>query len=1144
MDKYSVFLSYSRKDDLGLDSISIVRKVYHLLSNESDNGQSSRRVFFDRLEMPSREPSFTSAIAQAISSCDHFILFVGDHFDKSEYVEAELRHAQRSGCVIYPVLYQTQLPDSEAFGLIPGYLSAKHAFDLRHPDTPRFQEELSRLSREVHSPIPPKGPLFGAPPYDVNKYVLRENPCDSVYSALFGYSHTDIETCRIVAVCGMAGSGKSTLVSYLARDASVRRHFQDGVIWLNVTRNGKPEGLWRQLSSFFSDLQRDVIEDEIELHLKNAFFDRRCLFVLDDIWDSSSLTLFHNALWETESCILVTTRDSSFLSSKASHVVSLDTMDCDDAADLLSRYSGCRPNELPRAAYELCEKLGRLPLALAIAGSMARDGRSWELISEEYDRKRKEFLSRRIDGYSCEGHESAYVAIKMSVDALDASLSPYYLKLAVFPKSEDIPITAIETLWGKQVNSYETESIIHDLQSKALLSFNKDEKTVRLHDIHCDFLLLLLKNIAGLHEEFLEAYRAKTHGNWWDGPDDGYYYSHIIQHLVAASSKHHQEAMACICDYRWINNKLKACGIAALKNDYSLVTAEYSSGARQIGEFLDISAHVLADAPEQLPAQICGRLLPATKGVIGQLIEDAHLYGKKPWLCPNTQCMLPLNTGLISAINTGEWIMTFTIFEDKLITCDWAGRVREWDLETKECTRIAQGETKILCSVLNESTLITADEARHLRWWDIESFSITIERNLNGIPLCMRKGASLYILGDQNAIEEYSLAGESIASIQLPHGITSFEVLPEGLLLFSNQGSVFWLGFDSTLEEIMALGSAIITTYLCNEDVWIGCEDGSVHVLSTNSLESSIANECSEPPRVFCSWKDGMVTGGALGGLWHSDSSGEDKKIFDIGARVDAVIERGSKLITGDSAGRICLWDDRLMQAQDHDYRLRDIKRCIIHNGTVVLATRAGKIVTYDPVNLEINRLLYDGPGEIAALATIKEDLCFAYDDGCIYRLKSGEPTLFLRCPELNIRSLGWYAGFVYVVDKSGSLHRFNDTSEGELVYDHSALITAVQPGFDRLLVADDFGQIRIEDENRIASKTLNEDIWIRALAVDDSRIVSGNWFGKVRVYNRITGRCLYVYNADNAIDSVSILGDMVFVVTKGGVLHSLTIEH
>lgn len=324
---FDAFISYARADDTAEGEFSQVRQLHTLLTQAATPSARPLRIWLDRCNMPGRSLAFTDAIADAISCSDRFILMIGEHMASSAYVAAEWQFAQRSGCQIYPVLYAHSNPSDENFKSVPALFRSRHVFDLRSPGTPLFADELSRLLQEISTPLPPQAPLYGVPAYDDKNYVIREHCILAIQNAIFAAEARDIDRCRFTAVFGMAGSGKSSIAAFLCKDATLRRSFPDGIVWLSITRNYQLGRIWLQLASYFPDLPRDLSEDEVEQNIRKHFLNRRCFFVLDDVWSPQVLTMLHNALGDSANQFLVTSRERSIVQMHANHTVALDVMD-------------------------------------------------------------------------------------------------------------------------------------------------------------------------------------------------------------------------------------------------------------------------------------------------------------------------------------------------------------------------------------------------------------------------------------------------------------------------------------------------------------------------------------------------------------------------------------------------------------------------------------------------------------------------------------------------------------------------------------------------------------------------------------------------------------------------------------------------
>lgn len=77
----------------------------------------------------------------------------------------------------------------------------------------------------------------------------------------------------------------------------------------------------------------------------------------------------------------------------------------------------------------------------------------------------------------------------MSIDALNETMKPLYLSLAIFPENESIPLSVIKHLWLKlyeNLAEHQVEQALRELQEDALLTFKNDEVT--LHNLQLQMI--------------------------------------------------------------------------------------------------------------------------------------------------------------------------------------------------------------------------------------------------------------------------------------------------------------------------------------------------------------------------------------------------------------------------------------------------------------------------------------------------------------------------------------------------------------------------------------------------------------------------------------------------------------------------------
>ena len=473
---------------------------------------------------------------------------------------------------------------------------------------------------------------------------------------------------------GMRGIGKTVLAIDLVNDDEVRRAFADGIFWLTLGQSLDPLQLQSRLVGYLTgETNAFATEHEARDRLRQLFEGKSCLLVLDDLW----------RFWDAESFdvlgprsrLLVTTRDADLLVRLGAGEVSLGIPDEASALELLATFSGQARDTLRAAAQKVVENCGHLPLALAVAGAQVRGGAAWEDVLSALERGRLEFP----------GYGSIFNALQVSTDALASSDRDRYLELAVFPEDANVPVETICTLWRHSggMELPDSRELLRRLHRQALLIRSDDRRRISFHDLQHDFLRLNVASLVEAHSALIEAYRAAAETGWANGPDDGYFFQHLPQHLVAADRI--DELLELLCDYDWLVAKLRATNVAALLADYDLVGQDPDLALIQ--QALRLSIPALVRDRLHLPGQLLGRLRRADGPAVKTLVAGAENGPGRAWMRPRFSSLTPPGGPLRQILVGHEGRVTAVAFlpdGSRALSGSEDNTLRLWDLASGE----------------------------------------------------------------------------------------------------------------------------------------------------------------------------------------------------------------------------------------------------------------------------------------------------------------------------------------------------------------------------------------------------------------------------------------------------------------------------
>ncbi|MDX2139093.1 MAG: NB-ARC domain-containing protein [Chloroflexota bacterium] len=434
---YDVFLSYARADDdphYDDPTLSFIRRLYDALT------AAELRVWWDRKALPSRSTPFPTEIERAIHDCPRFLFVVGPGAMASDWVQAELHCAQSLCKAITPIL---RMGD---YDLLPASLSDINMIDCR--PTRDFAAAVSDVIERLRQSA------AIAQPYGIKKplpahYIVREKPFNDARAAICADAVRPTVTSappNATAVFGMGGVGKSTLATALVQDCQVRRHFSDGILWIEVGQTPTVTELQAAVGVHYGD-DREKYQrpEEARIALSHKLHQLQALLVLDDVWDHEIIQAF--PVSGTQCRLLITTRSRVLADKIAGKDIPVDLLTPREGAQLLAAAVGGSADD---------------PLYQQISTAFDGHTLSIELAAARLRKRGAAFARRLLDGL--EDMANPFADLNVDPDDknlnLEKSLAQSYTMLdnddlrrrfrllGIFAREGTVGLAMLAAVWG------------------------------------------------------------------------------------------------------------------------------------------------------------------------------------------------------------------------------------------------------------------------------------------------------------------------------------------------------------------------------------------------------------------------------------------------------------------------------------------------------------------------------------------------------------------------------------------------------------------------------------------------------------------------------------------------------------------------
>ncbi|KAK8934942.1 putative disease resistance protein RGA1 [Platanthera zijinensis] len=314
------------------------------------------------------------------------------------------------------------------------------------------------------------------------------------------------QKCRLFAVTGMAGIGKTTLATKIFNHSKIQAEFQLK-IWVCVSETFIDIELLQQvIRGAEGNSGNAATKSELQTILRDSVVSANSLFlVLDDVWKADVwVDLLRVPLQSTKTNvrILITTRKENVAREmNASRIHPVLKLSRERSWDVLrmrvfqDRQEEHVDSDLKQIGLQIVEKCEGLPLAIkAIAGVLAGK-----------DRTRKEWEKVLRDDAWCttELPEELRGALYLSFTDLPSHLKQCFLYCSLYPEDAELPRNELSRLWVAEGFVAErkdslmedlAEDYFNELVRRNLLIPNPGGDTSTMHDLFRSLALLLSKD--------------------------------------------------------------------------------------------------------------------------------------------------------------------------------------------------------------------------------------------------------------------------------------------------------------------------------------------------------------------------------------------------------------------------------------------------------------------------------------------------------------------------------------------------------------------------------------------------------------------------------------------------------------------------
>lgn len=352
-----------------------------------------------------------------------------------------------------------------------------------------------REETEAESDAFGSGVLSFGPSVEVGRRKVREMIRDS-------------KDMGVIGICGIGGSGKTTLAKEVAKDDAIRNDFNGRVLFQTVSQSPNIDVLKKQIKAYIMGNEGVSPFDRVpqwNMQWRPEGIDnlgatrRKTLIVLDDVWSFSDLEPLV-AISRTPGCMTLVVSRFKF-PEVITDTYEVELLREQEAMTLFCHSAFSQKSIPPGADKDLVKQVVNeckgLPLALKVIGASLRDQLPMFWVSARKRLARGEPIS--------DSHGSKLLdRMAISIEHLKKKVKECFLDLGSFPEDTKIPLDVLINMWVEihDIDEEEGFAIVVELSNKNLITLVKDvrageiyssyfEVSVTQHDVLRDLALYL-----------------------------------------------------------------------------------------------------------------------------------------------------------------------------------------------------------------------------------------------------------------------------------------------------------------------------------------------------------------------------------------------------------------------------------------------------------------------------------------------------------------------------------------------------------------------------------------------------------------------------------------------------------------------------